>query len=362
MGVCHEMGKALLNLDLRESLSQGDFRWAAHDIQQIIDIDKNENGILTWKEISSQKAEAHQYLLNNLQISYANKKCSIEFSEQWQLGSHFDLDYAIIPFDLHCDGSDAISIQYSGLFSVDPGHSLLINVEFDEEPVQAIIAEYNQTITINSSKTTWASIGFLYQGVVHIFIGLDHLLFLACLLLAIIFPFNSSRQYLGIATAHPDETNDNKLILRKIIGVISIFTVAHSITLTLAAIGWINFPGKWIELGIAISVLAAVINTATRAIKRNYLMVFIFGLLHGLGFANALADLDSPLKEQLLNILAFNIGVELGQIVFTLIVAPVFFALNKIRSWRKQFYFVALGLSFIVASVWVIERLFSTIK
>jgi hydrogenase/urease accessory protein HupE len=135
-------------------------------------------------------------------------------------------------------------------------------------------------------------------GVSHILSGVDHLLFVLCLLLLI-----------------PDR--------RRLIGAVTAFTVAHSISLAAAALGWIVVPAPPVEAVVALSIMflaAELTQPQGRGLRLTerfpWVVSFVFGLLHGLGFARALLDVGLPVGEVPLALLAFNIGVEIGQLLF----------------------------------------------
>lgn len=106
--------------------------------------------------------------------------------------------------------------------------------------------------------------------------------------------------------------------LRALVGAISVFTLAHSITLCAMALGWVSLPSRFVEAMILLSIVWVALSNlkAELAPRGRYLIVLFFGLLHGLGFAGALADIGLPAQQALPSLLAFNIGVELGQLVF----------------------------------------------
>jgi len=140
---------------------------------------------------------------------------------------------------------------------------------------------------------------FVRLGIDHIRTGFDHQAFLLALLVA-------SRR------------------LRTLIGVVTAFTLAHSVTLACAALGWIEVPGRFVELAIALSIAYVACDNLLRRAPRNpWPEAFLFGLLHGLGFAGFLADalVGEPLL--LTALLGFNLGVELGQVALVLLVTAV---------------------------------------
>ncbi len=193
------------------------------------------------------------------------------------------------------------------------------------------IEQVNETL-INTIKT------YLLLGIEHILLGIDHLLFVLALLL--ITPGFS-----------------------KLIKTITAFTIAHSITLSLSALGFVGLPGPPVEAVIALSIvfLAYEIIKYYRgeeslAIKYPWVVAFAFGLLHGFGFAGALTSIGLPQTTIPAALLFFNVGVEIGQILFILVVITVIWLLKKSKinfpNWVKLIPVYGIGY---IASMWLIE-------
>ncbi len=181
--------------------------------------------------------------------------------------------------------------------------------------------------------------GYFSLGVEHIWKGIDHLLFVLALLII---------------------TLGN---IRLLLITVTSFTIAHSITLSLAALGYVGLPGPPVEATIALSIvfLAAEIIRDQKGIptltsKKPWLVAFTFGLLHGLGFASALNETGLPQRHIPLALGFFNVGVEVGQIAF-IAVAVIFIKLISVKKkwplWVKKLPAYAIGST---ASFWVIER------
>lgn len=177
-------------------------------------------------------------------------------------------------------------------------------------------------------------------GVEHILFGIDHLLFVLCLLLLV----------RGI---------------RSLLATITAFTVAHSITLAAATLGYIHLPSAPVEATIALSIVFLAAELLRRESDRSrvtrfypWLVAFSFGLLHGLGFAGALAEIGLPAGEIPLALLAFNLGVELGQLAFVAAVLSLMrlarFLVPKVPGWVVGAAGYAIGS---VAAFWVFARL-----
>jgi hydrogenase/urease accessory protein HupE len=179
---------------------------------------------------------------------------------------------------------------------------------------------------------------FVLSGIEHILFGLDHLLFVAALMLIV-------RNW------------------RMLVKTITAFTVAHSITLTLATLGWVKLPSAPVEVMIAFSIVlvgAEIVRMergkTSLATTWPWVVAFVFGLLHGFGFAGALVDLGLPQGDIPLALFSFNVGVELGQLMF---IGVLLLSVNLIRRMfelpRQAIVASAYAIG-IVAAFWTIER------
>ncbi len=177
---------------------------------------------------------------------------------------------------------------------------------------------------------------YLLLGFEHILLGIDHLLFVLALLLL---------------------TKGFKMILK----TITAFTIAHSITLSLAALGFVGLPGAPVEAVIALSIVFLAVELVHYLNGRKgltsqfpWVVAFIFGLLHGFGFAGALVDLGLPQTDIPWALLFFNVGVELGQVAFVVVALGIMLLKIKWPKWAEKVPPYAIGS---LASFWMIERL-----
>ncbi len=183
-------------------------------------------------------------------------------------------------------------------------------------------------------------------GIEHIAEGTDHILFVVTLLLAIPLPTPQR----GKKVLPP-------LGGRGLLRIITAFTIGHSLTLMLGTVQWLHFPSKPIEVLIAFTILVSAFH-AFRPVypKWEVLIAGTFGLIHGLAFAETLTNLELSVKQMVLSILGFNVGIELMQLVIILLVFPVLLLLSKTRYYaivRKA----GAVLMMLMALAWMIERI-----
>lgn len=210
----------------------------------------------------------------------------------------------------------------------------------DGSQATAIVRPSQPFVDIAAQRSAWQVVwDYTVLGVEHILSGFDHLLFVLALLLIV----KGTRRLLLTVTA---------------------FTLAHSITLAAATLGYLWLPGPPVEATIALSILFLAsellkVNRGEPSLTASYpwVVAFTFGLLHGLGFAGALTEIGLPQHEIPLALLMFNIGVELGQLLFVAAILAFVFALKKLRSdwpaWARQAPAYGIGT---MAAFWFVER------
>jgi hypothetical protein len=142
--------------------------------------------------------------------------------------------------------------------------------------------------------------------------------------------------------------------------IVTAFTIAHSITLTLATLDVVSPNARWIESGIALSVALAALNNVFPLVKHGrWVAAFGFGLIHGFGFASALKDLGLPAGSLVLSLFGFNIGVEIGQLAIVALFLPVAFGLRETWAYRRAILAGGSIAIAAIAGVWLIERAFN---
>lgn len=219
---------------------------------------------------------------------------------------------------------------------------VLILIEMDDDISYNLMAQPESPLVIVPIEPNpWTVVKtYVKLGVEHILLGFDHLLFVLCLVLLI---------------------GDK----RKLLLTITSFTVAHSITLALSTLGWLALPSLPVEAVIALSIVFLareyyfyVQGQSSFTAKAPWTVAFIFGLIHGLGFAGALSDIGLPQAHIPLALLFFNIGVELGQVAFIIVIMICSIVFSRVFDFRRVWFqrSIAYGIGG-VSSFWLIERL-----
>lgn len=247
-----------------------------------------------------------------------------------------------------------LTVDYHLLMATDPRHQGLLRLQVGNlvRPAVFTANSPSQVFALRAPGRWLRLVADVRSGIWHIWTGPDHLLFLLCLLLPAVL--------VGAATTagHPG-AGGWRPVLVDVLKVVTAFTLAHSITLSAAALHWVSLPPRFTEAMIAASVLlAAGLNLLAAAPARRWQAAFAFGLLHGFGLASAIDDLGVPAGGLLPTLLAFNLGVEAGQLAVVAALLPLAYALRQ-RAWYAPV--VLRGGSVLVGAVallWLVERAF----
>ncbi|MDN3204399.1 HupE/UreJ family protein [Algoriphagus sediminis] len=312
------------------------------------------------------------YILENLKFSSASGDHELIFTgtDILDLGGN---DFILFNFDLsNIDSIPSEMDIYDEIFLQEiSGHESLLHIERNwktgvlaNEALPSLIygpASTNQTLDIEEGSVFTGFMAMVKSGIYHIWIGLDHILFLIALLIPSVVvyrPKDPKASWMGIKYTDFDTQNSFKTALWSVVKIITIFTLAHSVTLSLAALGVINLSSRLVESIIAVSIAMAAYHNITPFLnKREWLIILIFGLFHGFGFASVLAEQSRGGEYLVYSLVGFNIGVEIGQLVIILIAFPILFFLSKWKGY--QTILVGFSIALIaIATYWVIERAF----
>jgi hypothetical protein len=349
----HKPSDSYLSLVVGERQVTGRWDIALRDLEHAIGLDRDGDGAVTWGEVKARHGDIAAYALARLGLSSAGSVCATSPVEHL-IDQHSDGAYAVLRFTGDCPAAiDALDIKYSFLFDLDPLHRGLVQVQSGDLTQTSIFSPEARTwhVRTGSSNLGEQLSTYLREGVWHIWIGLDHILFLLCLLL----PAARRR---GQHEQEPIQRSAPIWI--EVVQVVTSFTVAHSITLSLAALGILSVPARIVESAIAASVVLAALNNIRPMVSRRlWLIAFGFGLVHGLGFASVLADLALPRPTLLWALLGFNLGVEAGQLALVGLFFGIVWALRRLDvAWPRWAMPVPACVIAIVAGIWFIKRAF----
>ena len=354
----HSSSNSYLSIGVEDGTLR--MRWdiALRDLELAVGLDRDGDGSITWGELRAREDEVVRYALSRLSIDTAAGPCRLP-APVLLVSDLSDGAYAVIRSTLACAEvapPDRISIGYRLLFDIDARHRALVRFGSGSNISTAVMTPERPVQSLQLTTTSaWKEFTpYLTEGVWHIWKGLDHVLFLLSLLLPVVYVAvreGGRRVLLPAAAMRP--------VLIDVFRIVTAFTLAHSVTLTLAALQLVILPPRLVESAIALSVvLAAANNLGLWIIETRWTVAFTFGLIHGFGFANSLQDLGLASGQLVPALLGFNLGVEVGQLAIVAVFVPTAFLLRRTRFYRTA---VLAGGSVIViclASIWLVERSF----
>ncbi len=274
----------------------------------------------------------------------------------------------LVRFGYRCPAALAhgarLELRYDLMFATDPDHRVVVTLKGAAGKAQlSTLDRDHRTVRFSRRLSPGAALWrFFRLGNHHIIEGIDHILFLLALLLAA--PLRGRLQV--EAGSAPEGPRRGRLRpgLLYLLTIVSAFTVAHSLTLAACALGWVQLPSKLVESAIALSIVwVAAENALWPASRLRVPLVFAFGLLHGFGFAHVLGETGLPPAQLVGALLAFNLGVEAGQLVIVGLTFPLLFGVARWlgRSEGDRYRWVLWGGSALIGACglyWLITRLF----
>jgi hydrogenase/urease accessory protein HupE len=332
----HPVPFSYLDLEVHDTAVDGRIRVHLTDIAPVLGL-PDPQALLDPAVRSAHRAAIEHYIASRIAFERGGFQRA-----RWGAMAVVDENEALeLTFTIPGRPEGALALD-TNLFPADPNHQTFVNVYEDGDlRQQFILSGASDPVTYyrGTSAGAFAVMGtFIPSGVHHIMIGPDHILFLVGLLL------------LGGGW-------------RRLVTIVTMFTLGHSITLTLAALDIVNPPGWLIEPAIALSiVVVGADNLLQRKEQGRDLRAWVagaFGLIHGFGFANVLREFGLPQEALGWSLFSFNVGIELGQLAIVLVVASAL-ALVR-RRWPRTDKWIVIGGSAVVIAAggyWFVERVF----
>ncbi len=356
----HKPSDAYLNLSAQGTTIEQRLDIHLRDLDRELVLDTNNDSQLTWGEVRQRWADIQQLAQAGVQVSAGGQACTVQQQDTPKLDEHSDGRYAVLQQTLNCPGAAAgLTINYRLFANTDPTHRGIVRAVNGTQTQTAVLAAGDKPTAFwgaaaglsadaSGSAAPMGFPGFVKEGMQHIWIGIDHVLFLLALLLPAVLIRQGGR-WLPAPALKP--------VLLEVAGIVTAFTIAHSITLALAVLDVVNPPSRWVESVIAASVVLAALNNLHPLIKRQrWVITFLFGLVHGFGFAGALKDLGLGSGSLLSPLLGFNLGVELGQLAIVAVFVPIAWLLRPQRAYRVGAVQAGSAAIALLALVWLAER------
>ncbi len=351
----HKPSDSYLTLDARGSVL--DARWdiALRDLDYALGLDRDGSGGITWGEVRARLADVDGYALPRFIVSGDGRACVPRVTGH-QVVAHSDGEYLVLLFSLDCPTApSALDFDYSLFFENDAQHRGLLHLDAAGSTSALTFAtdHRHEHVEIHAVSRGAQFASIVRVGVRHIWAGYDHILFLLALLL----PSVLKRE--GPGTGRWEPRARFRPVFWDVLRIVTAFTVAHSLTLSLAALDVVRLPSRVTESAIAASVVVAAANNVVPLLREDrWVAAFALGLLHGFGFSAALTDLGLPRSALLLTLFGFNLGVEIGQMTIVAAFLPLAFAARETTAYRR---YALVGGSLVIAalaSVWFVERAF----
>jgi hypothetical protein len=353
----HKPSDSYLRLDAPAATAEVRGQWdiALRDLDYAIGLDTDNDGQLTWDEVRGRHAAIAAYALARLHLARSGQPCPLTAGTQL-VDAHTDGAYTVLAFVAHCPGAGPLTLDYRLFADVDPQHKGLVSVravDGTRETLRTLVLGSDQPRATVGGEEDGAAEGFLAyvrHGMLHIWIGYDHILFLLSLLLPAVL-VREDGQWRAVGA--------KRAAVADVLKIVTAFTAAHSITLSLAALGLVALPSRWVESAIALSVLLAALNNVLPVARgRRWAAAFLFGLIHGFGFASVLADLGLRPGALAQSLVGFNLGVEIGQLAIVAAFLPLAWLLRSTWFYRRVVLVGGSGAIMLIAAVWLGERLF----
>jgi hypothetical protein len=399
--VAHKASDAYVSLRVTGADVVARIDVALRDLDRDLDLDANADDRLSWGEVRSRWNDIAATARDGLVLSVDGRVCTADPVATQDtapaLAEHSDGHYAVVRLTWHCAAAvERLDADYRLFARTDPTHRGIVRYGRDGEaprlvvmspgagrvhlrlsepppvstalplpapatprvaplaaPVAAPTRPHDTEPEHDDGSPLAAFGGFVREGVHHILIGYDHILFLLSLLLPAVW---LRRCDVGGTRWVP--ATDGRQALLGVLKVVTAFTVAHSITLALSVFDIVDPPSRWVESTIAASVVLAALNNVWPLIaEARWKLTFVFGLVHGFGFASALKDAGLARGDLVSPLLGFNLGVEIGQLCIVALVLPLAWSLRGTRTYRGAFAGGSLAIAG-VAALWLVQRVF----
>ena len=337
----HDPGLSSLTIRPRTNGFEATLTLAVRDAEQLVDLDENHDGTLTEVEFGRSQGRLEDVVSSGVIIAADSKVCEAQFIRS-------DLDQknnVEVHLDFGGNTFSSLDVQSKIITSLPFGHRQYLEVQnlrgetifgrLLSEAADRATLQMPDTNTSNAREIVRSFTNFLSLGVKHILTGYDHLLFLFGLLVV-------ARGFVSS------------------LGIITSFTIAHSITLAVATLHLVQIPSRIVEPLIAASIVFVGIENLLRGDLPNArrMVAFGFGLIHGFGFASALreAGIGSGTGGIVLPLFSFNLGVELGQIMVAAIALPIIWRLRENPMFVARWAPACSAAVVVIGSFWFVQR------
>lgn len=355
----HAPDQSYVFLDVYDRALHGRIEIPLRDLNKALGLALPEDGTASLADVEPHLDTVRSYVRERVSFAVDGAAPALPLTDEsiveLPLGQFLSLHFE---FNELATSPQSVVATYGVIFREIPHHRAFLVIEdnwksstFANEAVISLAFEpgsETHTLDLTESSTLRGFMGMLRMGAHHIWIGIDHILFLLALLLPAVMR-REQRLWLPVPGFRP--------ALIHVIKIVTVFTIAHTITLSLAALGQLSLSSRFVESVIALSIAVAALDILVPIFRqRIWWIVFAFGLFHGFGFASILGGIGIESKFLVHSLLGFNLGVEFGQIVIVCAIFPLLYLA------RKQRWYAGVGMKagavvlIVVALYWFIER------
>ena len=354
----HKLDQSYAYLKIYDDKITGRFEIILNDLNKALFADQN-GASITKENLIERIDEVQDYVKENLKFRANNELLTIRFSQVDTMKAKKRV-FVLLDFTLIEKGTtpDHIDIDYSIMFDVDPNHTGMVLIEqfwrgnlFNNESRPALVFSDStriQQLDLSSYSIFSGFIGIVKLGIKHIWLGIDHILFL----IALILPAAMIRR-----ERRWEPVSEFRSAFFYVVKIVTLFTVAHTLTLSLASFDVVELPSRLVESVIAISITIAALDILYPIFKKKIAwVVFIFGLFHGFGFASVLSHLGVLGEHMALSLFGFNLGVEIGQVAIILVIFPLLYMIRNYSFFPKVVLKYGAVVLIMMSMVWFVER------
>ena len=343
----HKIADSYLRMQVNGKEIRGEWDIALYDLGKTAQLDA---------AALNDRQNLKKFALDHLHISVGNgSPCSLHpieaTSEDKLNGNEPDL-----VFTGECEETiSKLTIDYSPYLVIDPQYGCLAAITSGSNTYSASLSAQKPYLVFDASAVDkWQQFkDYLHEGIWHIWLGYDHILFLTSLLLSAAFVLKKEDHTWKPRKSFPET-------FLQVLKIVTAFTIAHSVTLSLVIFDVISLPSRFVESSIALSIAIAASNNLRPMLhKRLWLLTFCFGLIHGMGFAGALKELGLPDNAKWLALVGFNLGVEIGQVAIVCAVLPFIYWVRHVPIYRHVIFRIISGLIIAMALIWFTQRAFN---
>lgn len=359
--LAHAEGEDYIFLTFRESSIEGHFEIHVTDLREKLGlaVDPRTDDLL--RQVEATTAPVHAYIEEHFAIGpERGEEFTLEFTRQDVVelpqGAfaqyHFRVSTETLP--------DRLAIHHAMLYEGDRLHRGLVLVEYNAKTDTLYPGEYtalvfspaktHQILDLTDIPSIMTPLDMIPQGIRHIWIGIDHILFLLALMLPTVLVLDAGR-WMPVARFPRAFWN--------LLKIVTVFTIAHSVTLVLAALDFVSLPSRLVESVIALSIVLVALNNIFRKMREGALLIILgLGLFHGLGFASVMGHLPFRMGNLLRIVVGFNIGVELGQLAIVAVLFPVLFLMRRSLSYEPLVLRGVSSVLVLISGWWFVQRSF----